>query len=86
MATEKFKKTTLKSNFMKFPANAIAVGMVGSNKGKLIGACGMFNMIKIMDPDTGEVIRTYQQPDYPIFDSDDVTEAPRRHPLLVECR
>ena len=61
---------------MKFPANAIAVGMVGANKGKLIGACGMFNMIKIMDPDTGEVVRTYKQPEYPIFGSDDVTEAP----------
>mgnify|MGYP003565686697 CR=1 FL=1 len=50
-----YKKTVLKSNFMKFPANAIAIGMVGAYKGKIIGACGMFNMIKVMDPDTGEI-------------------------------
>ena len=71
-----YKKTALKSNFMKFPANAIAVGNVGPNKGKLIGACGMFSKIMIMDPDTGEILRTYAQPDYPVHVSDDVSEAP----------
>ena len=71
-----YKKTSLKSNFMKFPANAIAVGMVGANKGKIIGACGMFNKIMIMDPDSGEVLRTYELPDYPVYGCDDVSEAP----------
>jgi len=70
-----YKKTSLKSDFMKFPANAIAVGMVGPNKGKLIGACGMFNQIMIMDPDSGEVVRRYASPEYPVNGCDDVTEA-----------
>jgi hypothetical protein len=61
---------------MKFPANAIAVGMHGANKGKIIGACGMFNMIKIMDPDTGEICRTYSLPDFPVKGCDDVSEGP----------
>ena len=45
-----YKKSTLKSDYMKFPANAIGVGRFGENKGKLILSCGMLNRITIMDP------------------------------------
>ena len=54
-----YKKTTLKSDYMKFPANAIAVGRVGDNKGKLILACGALDRIIVLDPDTGQVMKEY---------------------------
>ena len=71
-----FKKTVIKSNFMKFPANAISVGKFGPHKGKIIAACGMFNKIQVMDPDSGVVVRDYTLPDYPVKGCDDVTEGP----------
>ena len=72
----KYKKHVIKDNFMKFPANAIAIGKHGSNKGKIIGATAMFNQIMVMDPDSGAILRRYGQPDYPVAGCDDVTEGP----------
>lgn len=40
-------------------ANALAVGRIAANKGKLILAAGALDEVIIMDPDTGQVIRTY---------------------------
>jgi len=71
-----YKKTTLKSDYMKYPANAIAVGKVGANKGKLILACGMLNRITIMDPDSGHVIREYGEEYGTTGVTDDVSEGP----------
>jgi hypothetical protein len=48
-STVVYKKTTLKSDYMKCPANAIAIGKFGPNKGKLILACGSIDTIAIMD-------------------------------------
>jgi sugar lactone lactonase YvrE len=74
--TVAYKKTTLKDNYMKFPANAIAVGKVGANKGKLLLACGMLNRITIMDPDSGHVIREYGEEYGTTGGTDDVSEGP----------
>ena len=49
----------MKSDYIKYPANAIAVGSVGENKGKLLLACGCLDRIIVLDPDTGKVIREY---------------------------
>jgi|GEM_PF-1011373 len=71
-----YKRTVIKDNFMKFPANAIAIGMHGALEGKIIGALGMRNSVEIMDPDSGQVIRSYSLPDYPVKGVDDVSEGP----------
>jgi sugar lactone lactonase YvrE len=71
-----YKKTTLKSDYMKCPANAIVVGTVGPNKGKLLLACGILNMIIVLDPDTGKVIREYGQEYDTQGGLDDVREGP----------
>lgn len=71
-----YKKTTLKGDYMKCPANAIVVGTVGPNKGKLLLACGILNMIVVLDPDTGKIIREYGK-QYDIQGAlDDVREGP----------
>jgi sugar lactone lactonase YvrE len=71
-----YKKTTLKSDYVKYPANAVAVGRVGANKGKLLLACGMLNRITVMDPDTGAVIREYGEEYGTTGITDDVSEGP----------
>ena len=55
----KYDKRTLRSDYMAAPSNAIAVGRIGANKGKIICAAGALNLIIIIDPDTGKVIREY---------------------------
>ncbi len=71
----KYDKRTLRSDYMAAPANALAIGRIGANKGKLILACGALNRIIIMDPDTGRVIREYGS-EYGVEGLDDVSEAP----------
>ena len=71
-----YKKTTLKKDYMKYPANAAVFGRVGANKGKLILACGILDGINVLDPDTGELIRCYG-PEYGTTGVvDDVREGP----------
>ncbi|MBT8469116.1 MAG: hypothetical protein KJN97_10235 [Deltaproteobacteria bacterium] len=70
-----YDKRTLRSDYMAAPANALAIGRIGANKGKLILACGALNRIIIMDPDTGRVIREYGT-EYGVEGLDDVSEAP----------
>ncbi len=71
----KYDKRTIRSDYMAAPANAIAIGRIGPNKGKLILACGALDEIIIMDPDTGKVIRTYGE-EYGAVGIDDVSEGP----------
>ena len=71
-----YKKTTLKSDYMKYPANALIVGRVGENKGKLILACGALDKIIILDPDTGRLLKEYGE-GFPTDGClDDVAEGP----------
>jgi sugar lactone lactonase YvrE len=71
-----YKKTTLSDNYMKYPANAVAVGKVGENKGKLLLACAAIDRIIILDPDTGKVIKEYGE-GFPVDGAlDDVCEGP----------
>ena len=70
-----YDKRTIRSDYMAAPANAIAVGRVGPNKGKLLLAAGALDEIIVMDPDTGKVIRTYGE-EYGLKGLDDVSEAP----------
>jgi hypothetical protein len=71
-----YKKTTLKSDYMLYPANALIVGRVGENKGKLILACAAIDKIIILDPDTGKLIKEYGE-GFPTDGAlDDVAEGP----------
>jgi sugar lactone lactonase YvrE len=71
-----YKKTTLKSDYMLAPANAIAIGKFGPNKNKLILANGCIDLISIMDVDTGKIIRQYGKEYGTTGALDDVTEGP----------
>jgi len=71
-----YKKTTLKSDYMLAPANAIAIGKFGPNKGKLILANGCIDLISIMDVDTGKIIRQYGKEYGTTGALDDVCEGP----------
>jgi len=71
-----YRKRTLNSDYMKYPANAVAVGRVGENKGKLLLACGAIDKIIVLDPDTGKLIKEYGE-GFPTDGClDDVTEGP----------
>jgi len=71
----KYDKRTIRSDYMVAPSNAIAVGRVGANKGKLLCAAGALDELIVMDPDTGKVIRTYGE-EYGVVGLDDVSEGP----------
>lgn len=71
-----YNKTTLRSDYMLYPANAVMVGRVGENKGKLILACAAIDKIIILDPDTGKLIKEYGE-GFPTDGAlDDVCEGP----------
>jgi sugar lactone lactonase YvrE len=71
-----FKKTTLRSNYMAYPSNAVAFSKVGENKGKLILALGLLNKIGILDPDSGVMVKEYDEKYGTAGGLDDVTEGP----------
>lgn len=71
----KYDKRTIRSDYMAAPSNAIAVGRLGANKGKLLCAAGALDELIVMDPDTGKVIRTYGE-EYGVVGLDDVSEGP----------
>jgi sugar lactone lactonase YvrE len=71
-----YKKSTLRSDYMAYPSNAVAFSKVGENKGKLILALGLLNKIGILDPDTGYMVREYGEEYGTAGGLDDVTEGP----------
>ena len=71
-----YRKTTLHGNYSAWMPNGIIVGKHGANKDKLVVGSIITNAIRIVDPDSGRIVKEYNPKDWRLLGPDDVSEGP----------
>ncbi|MGI9264580.1 MAG: hypothetical protein ACR2QU_06615, partial [Gammaproteobacteria bacterium] len=70
------RKTTLADDYFKWMPNGVIVGKHGINKGNLIIASVITNSVRIVDPDSGKIIKEWAGEEQGMLGADDMTEGP----------
>lgn len=71
-----YVKKTLADNYFAWMPNGVIIGKHGVNKGKLIIASVITNSIRVVDPDTGKLLRQWAGEENGLLGADDMTEGP----------
>ena len=71
-----YRKTTLHDNYMAWMPNGVIVGKHGLNEGNLIVGSVITNAVRVVDPDTGKIIRSWQGQADGMAGADDIAEGP----------
>ena len=71
-----YRKTTLADQYFQSMPNGIIVGKVGPYKGKLITASVITNSVRVIDPDTGKILKAWTGEENGMLGVDDIFQAP----------
>lgn len=71
-----YQKTTLADNYFASMPNGIIIGKHGQNRGKLITASVITNDVRVIDPDTGKILKQWAGEENGMLGADDIAEGP----------
>ena len=71
-----YRKTTLHDNYNAWLPNGVIVGKHGINEGNLIVASVVTNSVRIVDPESGKILKEWAGEENGMLGADDVTEGP----------